>query len=90
MAPVEASSGRVVRHRLNRGGNRQLNAILHRIALTQARCSPQGRAYLQRRQAEGKSWREAIRALKRHLARVVWQQWRRCWPAASSAAVAAA
>ena len=90
VAPVEASSGRVVRHRLNRGGNRQLNAIVHRIAVTQARCSPQARAYLQRRQAEGKSWREAIRALKRHLARVVWQQWRRCWLAPGSMAAAAA
>ena len=71
VAPLEASSGRVQRHRLDRGGNRQLNAALYRIAITQARYHPAARAYLERKQAEGKSRREAIRCLKRLLARVV-------------------
>src|SRR5512133_1961452 len=71
VAPLEASSGRVQRHRLDRGGNRQLNAALYRIAITQSRYHPPARAYLERKQAEGKSRREAIRCLKRTLARVV-------------------
>jgi transposase len=71
VAPLEASSGRVQRHRLDRGGNRQLNAALYRMAITQARIHPAARAYLERKQAEGKSRREAIRCLKRQLARVV-------------------
>jgi transposase len=71
VAPLEASSGRIQRHRLDRGGNRQLNAALHRIAITQARIHPGARAYLERKRAEGKSWREAIRCLKRLLVRVV-------------------
>jgi transposase len=71
VAPLEASSGRVRRHRLDRGGNRQLNAAFYRIAITQARIHPAARGYLERKQAEGKSRREAIRCLKRQLARVV-------------------
>jgi transposase len=71
VAPLEASSGRVQRHRLDRGGNRQLNAALYRIAITQARYHPPARAYLERKESEGKSRREAIRCLKRALARVV-------------------
>jgi transposase len=71
VAPLEASSGRVRRHRLDRGGNRQLNCALHRIAITQSRVHPAARAYVARKQAEGKSRREAIRCLKRQLARVV-------------------
>ena len=71
VAPLEASSGRIQRHRLDRGGNRQLNCALYRIAITQGRYYPEARAYLERKQAEGKSRREAIRCLKRQLARVV-------------------
>ena len=71
VAPLEASSGRTQRHRLDRGGNRQLNAALHRIAITQARYYAPAREYLERKRAEGKSRREAIRCLKRQLARVV-------------------
>jgi len=70
-APLLASSGERQRHRLNRSGNRQLNCALYRIAITQARMHPPARAYLERKQAEGKSRREALRCLKRHLARVV-------------------
>jgi transposase len=73
VAPLEASSGRIQRHRLDRGGNRQLNAALHRIAITQARIHPDARAYLERKKAEGKSRREALRCLKRLLVRVVFQ-----------------
>ena len=73
VAPLEASSGRVQRHRLDRGGNRQLNAALYRIAITQARYHAPARAYLERKRAEGKSSREALRCLKRHLVRVVFQ-----------------
>jgi transposase len=71
VAPLEASSGRLQRHRLDRGGNRQLNTAFYRMAITQARYHPPARAYLERKQAEGKSRREAIRCLKRQLARVV-------------------
>jgi transposase len=71
VAPLEASSGRVQRHRLDRSGNRQLNAALYRIAITQSRHHAEARAYLERKQAEGKSRREAIRCLKRLLARAV-------------------
>jgi transposase len=71
VAPLEASSGRIQRHRLDRGGNRQLNSALYRIAITQARVHEPARAYLERKRSEGKSRREAIRCLKRLLARVV-------------------
>lgn len=71
-APVPASSGRSERHRLDRGGNRQLNCALHRLAVTKGRLDPDTAAYLARRQAEGKSRREAVRCLKRHLARRIW------------------
>lgn len=71
-APIPASSGRTKRVRLNRGGDRQLNAALHRIAVTRARTCPNTRAYLDRKLAEGKTNAEAYRCLKRHLARRVW------------------
>ena len=73
VAPLEASSGQQRRHRLSRHGNRQLNSALHNIAIVQGRWDPRARAYLERRQAKGKSRREALRALKRHLARVVFR-----------------
>jgi transposase len=73
VAPLEASSGRSQRHRLDRAGNRQLNAALYRIAITQARYHPAARDYLERKRTEGKSRREALRCLKRLLARVVFQ-----------------
>jgi transposase len=72
-APVPASSGNRQRHRLDRRGNRQLNCALHRMAVTQGRVHPPARDFLARKQAEGKSRMEALRALKRHLARAVWQ-----------------
>ena len=72
VAPLDASSGKHTRHRLDRGGNRQLNCALHRIAITQGRVHPPARAYLERKQSEGKSRREAIRCLKRQLARTIY------------------
>jgi transposase len=71
VAPLEASSGKSQRHRLDRGGNRQLNAALYRIAITQSRYYAPARDYLERKRAEGKSRREALRCLKRLLVRVV-------------------
>ena len=74
VAPREASSGPRVRHRLDRRGNRQLNAALHRIVVTRARMpgSPT-QHYVARRLQEGKSRRDALRALKRHLARSIFR-----------------
>jgi transposase len=74
-APIPCGSGSTAgRHRLHRGGNRQVNACLHRIALTQARVDPRGRAFLERKMAEGKTKREARRALKRHLSDVIYRR----------------
>ena len=78
VAPLEASSAGRVRHRLNRGGNRRLNAILYRMALTQLRCWPPAQDYVARRLREGKTKREAIRALKRYLMRAIWRLWQGC------------
>lgn len=89
-APLEASSAGLVRHRLSRGGNRRLNAVLYRIAITQAHHSPEARAYLTRRVSEGKTKREAIRALKRYLVRAVWRLWQECAAMPTAAMPAAA
>lgn len=70
-APIPASSGRTNRHRLARGGNRQLNAALHRIAVTQIRLDGPGQTYYLNRRSGGDTTMEALRALKRRLARVV-------------------
>ena len=72
-APIPASSGRTVRHRLNRGGNRQLNRALYTIAITEIRADTEGRAYYERKRAEGKTSREALRCLKRRLSDVVYR-----------------
>lgn len=79
VAPLEASSAGGVRHRLNRGGNRRLNLALHRIVLTQARRYEPARTYLARRRAEGRTDREARRALKRLICRRIIQAWRACF-----------
>jgi transposase len=71
-APIPASSGNTHRFRLNRGGNRRLNAAIHRIAITQKRMHEPARAYLDARRTKGNSNTEAIRALKRHIARRVY------------------
>jgi transposase len=73
-APLPASSGQTTRHRLSRGGDRQANNAIHTIALTRARCDTQTRAYLERRINEGKTRREAMRSLKRHLSRSLYKR----------------
>ena len=73
MAPIEASSGRVVRHRLNRGGDRQLNRALHTIVMIRQRYHQATKTYTTRRIAEGKSEREIRRCLKRTVARQLYR-----------------
>lgn len=73
-APKPASSGETIRHRLSRGGDRQVNNALHTIARIRARHNEQTRAYLDRRISEGKTPREAMRALKRHLSRSLYKR----------------
>ena len=73
-APIEASSGPRVRHRLNPRGNRQLNHALHIAAVTQVAHDTPGRAYYLRKQAEGKTKKEALRALKRRISDAVYRQ----------------
>jgi transposase len=69
VAPLPASSGQTIRHRLSRGGDRQLNRALHTVILHRRQHDPATRAYIARRLAEGKSSRDATRILKRYLAR---------------------
>ncbi|MFI7680609.1 transposase [Actinophytocola sp. NPDC049390] len=73
VAPIEVSSGDVVRHRLSRAGDRQLNYALHVMAITQIRYDTRGRTYYQRKRAAGKSHKEALRCLKRRLADTVYR-----------------
>jgi transposase len=73
VAPLPASSGKITRHRLNRGGNRQANHALWRIVFTRLGSEPRTRDYLERRLAEGLSKREIIRILKRYVAREVYR-----------------
>ena len=68
-APIPASSGKTSRHRLNHAGNRQANRALHMIVIVRLRYCPETRAYMQRRQAEGRTKKEIIRCLKRFVAR---------------------
>lgn len=72
IAPLPASSGRTTRVRLNRRGNRRLNHAVWTVAVWQAKFDPRARAYLARKRAEGKTWREALRCLKRHLVRPIY------------------
>ena len=72
-APIAASSGDTIRYRLNRGGNRQLNKVIHTAAKTQVRLAGAGRDYYRRRRGEGKTNAEAIRALKRHITTAIYR-----------------
>jgi transposase len=74
VAPIQASSGKVTRHRLDRGGNRHANAALWRIVMVRLTCDPATKAYVERRTKEGLSKREVIRILKRYVARQVYRQ----------------
>jgi transposase len=73
-APLEASSGNTVRHRLNRHGDRQLNMALDVIAKVRMRCYDQTKAYVAKRTAQGRTYREIKRLLKRYLARSIFRQ----------------
>jgi len=81
LSPLEASSAGAVRHRLNRLGNRRLNMVFHQIVLTQGRIYAPAQQYLARRRAEGRTSREARRALKRLIVRRVHRAWRGCFEA---------
>jgi transposase len=72
-APVETSSGEMVRHRLSLAGNRQLNNALHMVAVCQARSDVRGRAYYRKKLSEGKSRKEALRCLKRRICDAVFK-----------------
>ncbi len=72
-APVEASSGEVVRHRLSLTGNRKLNYALHMVAICQARSDARGGSYYRKKIAEGKSRKEALRCLKRRISDAVFR-----------------
>ena len=72
VTPIEASSGKTTRHRLNRGGDRRANAALYRIALSRLRNDQRTRDYLDRRTTQGLSRREAIRCVKRYIAREIY------------------
>jgi transposase len=76
-APIPVWSGNVARFRLSRGGNRQLNVAIHRIAITQMRIDARGRAYLDHRRASGDTKTEAIRALRRRISDEVFRRMRR-------------
>src|SRR6202042_195010 len=71
-APIPVSSGRTDRHRLDPGGNRRLNSAFYMLAIIRIRTDPRTAVYLARQRANGKTKREAIRNLKRHLARRVY------------------
>jgi hypothetical protein len=73
-APIDASSGDHVRHRLSRGGNRQINRVLHIMATVQLRTTGEGREYFDRKKADGKTSMEAMRCLKRRLSDVGYRQ----------------
>jgi transposase len=73
-APIDASSGEQVRHRLSRAGNRQINRVLHIMATVQLRNPTEGRAYFDRKKAAGKTSMEAMRSLKRRLPDIIYRQ----------------
>ena len=93
-APLAASTaegpGEPVRHRYNPGGNRRVNAVLHRMAVTQLRCEPRAQAIYERARARGHTKREARRILKRHLSDVIHRRMMRDLKAASASALLAA
>jgi len=73
-APIPVSSGRTDRFRLNRGGNRQVNTALHRIAITQLRIDGAGKDYIAKRMSLGNTKREAMRALRRRISDEVFRR----------------
>ena len=89
-SPLQASSGKTVRHRLNRGGDRALNSAIHTIAMTRMRCCPTTKAYVARRTAEGKTSREIRRCLKRYIARELYRALNTCTALAAPTLAASA
>lgn len=89
-APIPVWSGNTVRHRLNRGGNRQLNVALHRIAITQVRLGGPGKEYLDHRMAAGNTRTEALRTLRRRISDEVFRRLRADETARSTSLAAAA
>ena len=81
VAPLPASSGQTIRHRLSRGGDRQLNRALHTVILHRRQHDPATRDYIARRLGEGKSTRDATRILKRYLARHLYRVMQNASPA---------
>jgi transposase len=75
-APIEASSGEIVRHRLSRAGNRRMNHMIHIVAISQIRLDTNGRAYYRRKLAAGKTRAEALRCLKRRISDALYRQLR--------------
>jgi transposase len=73
-APLIASSGGTSRHRLNRGGNRQLNYAIHTVALSRAKTHSESKAYLQKQRARGRTKKESMRCLKRHISNLIYRQ----------------
>lgn len=73
VSPTEASSGRTQRRRLNRGGDRQANSALYTIAISRMRWDATTQQYIRKRTAEGKTRREAVRCLKRYIAREIYR-----------------
>jgi len=82
--PIPASSGNTIRHRINRGGDRRLNRALHMAVVTRMRMDPRTRAYVTRRTAEGRTFREIRRCLKRYLARQIFRHLNAATSAAAS------
>jgi len=80
VAPLPASSGQTIRHRLSRGGDRQLNRAVHTVILHRRQHDPAARDYITRRIAEGKSARDATRILKRYLARHLYRIMQKATP----------
>ncbi|MGI8514145.1 MAG: transposase, partial [Acidimicrobiia bacterium] len=72
-APIPASSGKTIRHRLNRGGSRQANSVLYQIAICRMSTDPRTRLYVNRRRAEGRTTGEIVRILKRYAAREIYK-----------------
>ena len=72
-SPIPASSGKTIRHRLNRGGHRQANATLHVVVVSRMRTDERTKAYVSRRLLEGLSKKEIMRCLKRYVAREVFR-----------------
>lgn len=77
VSPIDASSGKHERHRLNRGGDRQANSALWHVVITRMVCDPRTRDYIARRIDEGLTKKEAVRCLKRYIAREIYYQFPR-------------